>query len=106
MQTTQQQPGQAGGPGSIRRAATIAPPTIRTRQETPAVQVRRPSSLLRTLEAIQNYILSEETLVLVEFLVVAAIGVIVFVAVLHPMEVLVNNLNQAISGLGLNKLLK
>ena len=36
----------------------------------------------------------------------AAIGVIVFLALLHPMEVLVNNLNQAISGLGLNKLLK
>ena len=107
MQQTTPQPGQPGGPGSIRRAATTAPPVIRTRQqEAPLVPARAPNGLLRALEAVQAYVFSEETLILVEFLVVVAVGIIVFVNVLHPMETLVNNIGQSISGLGLNKLLK
>ena len=106
MQQTTPQPGQPGGPGSIRRAATTAPPVIRTRQEVPLAPARAPNGLLRALEAVQAYVFSEETLILVEFLVVVAVGIIVFVNVLHPMETLVNNVGQSISGLGLNKLLK
>jgi hypothetical protein len=106
MQQTTPQPGQPGGPGSVRRAAEAAPPVIRTRQEPPPVQLRRPSSLLRALEVWQSYILSEETLILVEFLVVVAIGIFVFVAVLHPMENLMAALERAIANLGLSKLLK
>jgi len=106
MQQTTPQPGQPGGPGSIRRAATPAPPVIRTRQDAPLVQAGSPNSLLRALESIQSYVFSEETLILVEFLVVVAVGIIVFVNVLHPMENLVHNVGQAISGLGLDKLFK
>lgn len=106
MQQSTQQPGQPGGPGSIRRAASAAPPVIRTRQEVPTVRVSRPSSMLRWLEAAQTYLLSEETLILVEILVVMAIGIFVFVAVLHPMETLMNDLGRAISNLGLTKLFK
>jgi hypothetical protein len=105
MQQTTPQPGQAGGPGSIRRAATTAPPVIRTRQEAPIVSPRPPSTFLRTLESLQNYVLSEETLILVELLVVVAVGVIVFVNVLHPAETFVNSVGQLISSLGINKLL-
>ena len=105
MEQTTQQPGQPGT--SVRRAATAAPPVIRTRQESPPPpRVRRPSSVLRALESVQSYVLSEETLILVEFLVVVAIGVFVFAAVLHPMESLMNALGHAISGLGLGKLFK
>jgi hypothetical protein len=106
MQPTTPQPGQPGGPGSIRRAPTAAPPVIRTRQEAPLVQPRRPSAVLRMLEGLQNYILSEETLILVEFLVVVAIGIVVFVAVLHPVETVVDGIGKSISSLGLDKLLK
>lgn len=106
MQPTTPQPGQPGGPGSIRRAPTAAPPVIRTRQEAPLIRVRPPSSFLRLLESVQNYILSEETLILAEVLVVVAIGILVFVNVLHPMETLMDALGKAISGLGLDKLLK
>lgn len=105
MEQTTPQPGQPGS--SVRRAATAAPPVIRTRQEQqPALRVRRPSSVLRALETIQTYILSEETLILVEFLVVVAIGIFVFAAILHPMESLMTALGHAISGLGLGKLFK
>lgn len=107
MQQTTPQPGQPGGPGSVRRPPEAAPPVIRTRQE-PArvVQPRRPSSLLRALEGLQSYILSEETLILVEFVIVVAIGLFVFVQVLHPMDGLMQALGRAVANLGLNKLLK
>jgi len=101
-QTTTQQPGQPGT--TVRRAATAAPPVIRTRQEAPPVQVRQPSAVTRALEAAQTYILNEETLVLVEFLVVVVIGIVVFRAVLYPMENLMNGLGHAISSLGIGKL--
>jgi len=104
MEQTTQQPGQPGT--TVRRAATPAPPVIRTRQEAPAVQTRRPSSVMRTLEAAQTYILNEETLVLVEFLVVVVIGIVVFRAVLYPMETFMSGLGHAISNLGLTKLFK
>lgn len=106
MQQTPTQPGQAGAPGSIRRAPTAAPPTIRTREEQPLIRMRRPSSFMNTLEAAQSYVFSEETLILLEFLVVIAIGIVVFRIVLQPMETLVTSISHAISGLGLNKLLK
>lgn len=106
QQQTPAQPGQPGGPGSIRRAPTTAPPTIRTREEQPLVRVRRPSSFMNTIEAVQSYLFSEETLILLEFLVVIAIGVVVFRIVLQPMETLVTALNHAISNLGLSKLIK
>jgi hypothetical protein len=106
MQQTTPQP-EHPGPGSVRRPPEAAPPVIRTRQE-PArvVQPRRPSSLLRALEGLQSYILSEETLILVEFVIVVAIGLFVFVQVLHPMEGLMQALGRAIANLGLSKLLK
>jgi hypothetical protein len=107
MQETTPQPGQPGGPGSIRRASEAAPPVIRARQDPPpVVRPRRPSSFLRALEGLQSYILSEETLILVEFVIVVAIGLFVFVQVLHPMEGLMQALGRAIANLGLNKLLK
>lgn len=99
-------PGQAGGPGSIRRAAATAPPVIRTRQEAPLARPRQPNPYLRVLESVQNYIFSEETLILVEFLVVVAVGIVVFVNVLHPMENLTSALGQTLSNLGLGKLFK
>ena len=75
MQQTTPQPGQPGGPGSVRRPPEAAPPVIRTRQEPGrVVRPRRPSSLLRALEGLQSYILSEEMLILVEFVIVVAIG--------------------------------
>ncbi len=104
MEQTTQQPGQPGT--TVRRAATPAPPVIRTRQEAPAVQPRHPSQVLRALEAAQTYILNEETLVLVEFLVVVVIGIVVFRAALYPMESLMNGLGHAIGNLGLTKLFK
>lgn len=106
MEQTSPPPGQTGGPGSIRRAATTAPPVIRTRQEAPLVRAPHPNSILRMLESVQTYIFSEETLILVEFLVVVAVGIIVFVNVLHPMESLMSSLGQTISNLGLSKLFK
>jgi hypothetical protein len=106
-QTTPQptQPGQAGT-GTIRRAATAAPPVIRTRPEQPLPRVGGPSSLMRMLEGAQTYILSEETLILIEFLAVIAIGIIAFRIVLLPVENLLNALGHAISNLGITKLLK
>jgi hypothetical protein len=104
MEQTTQQPGQPGT--TVRRAATPAPPVIRTRQEAPAVHTRRPSGLTRGLEAAQTYILNEETLVLVEFLVVVVIGIVVFRAVLYPMENFMAGLGHAISNLGIGKLFK
>jgi len=107
MQQTTPQPGQPGGPGSVRRASEVAPPVIRARQDPPpVVRPRRPSSLLRALEGLQSYILAEETLILVEFVIVVAIGLFVFVKVLHPMEGLMQALGHAIANLGLNKLLR
>ena len=104
MEQTTQQPGQPGT--TVRRAATPAPPVIRTRQEAPLVQARRPSQVGRALEAAQPYILNEETLVLVEFLVVVVIGIVVFRAVLYPMENFMAGLGHAISNLGIGKLFK
>ena len=107
MQQTTPQPGQPGGPGSVRRPPEAAPPVIRTRQEPPpVVRPRRPSAYMRMLEALQSYILSEETLILIEFVIVVAIGLFVFVQVLHPMEGLMQALGRAIANLGLSKLLK
>ena len=106
MQQTTPPPGHPGGPGSVRRPPEPAPPVIRARQEpAPVVRPRRPSSLLRALEGLQSYILSEETLILVEFVIVVAIGLFVFVQVLHPMEGLMQALGRAVANLGLNKLL-
>lgn len=105
QQQSTTQPGQPGGPGSIRRAPTAAPPTIRTREEQPVIRVRHPSPILNTLETIQTYLFSEETLILLEFLVVIAIGIVVFRIMLVPMETLMNSIGHAISSLGLNKLL-
>jgi len=99
-QSAQPQPGQPGGP---RRAPTVAPPVVRARQEPPVVQVRPPGGLTRVLEQAQSYILSEETLVLIQFLVVVLIGVVVFRAVLHPMENLVESISKAIGSLGIFK---
>lgn len=105
MEQTTPQPGQPGT--SIRRTPTTAPPVIRTRQEAPPPpRIRQPSVVTRALESAMNYVISEETLTLVQFLVVVAIGIFVFVAVLHPMENLVSSINHAISGLGLGKLFK
>jgi hypothetical protein len=107
MQQTTPQPGHPGGPGSVRRPPEAAPPVIRARQESaPVMRARRPSSLLRALEGLQSYVLSEETLILVEFVIVVAIGLFVFVQVLHPMEGLMQALGRAIANLGLSKLLK
>ena len=107
MQQTTSQPGQPGGPGSVRRPPEVAPPLIRTRQEPPSVvRPRRPSSYVRALEALQSYILSEETLILIEFVIVVVIGLFVFVQVLHPMDGLMQALGRAVVNLGLNKLLK
>jgi len=103
MEQTTPQVGQPGGP---RRAATVAPPVVRARQEPPVVQVRPPNTFIRVLEGAQAYILSEETLILIEFLVVVVIGIVVFRAVLHPMENFIDGIAKAISSLGLNKLFK
>jgi hypothetical protein len=61
---------------------------------------------LRALEGLQSYILSEETLILVEFVIVVAIGLFVFVQVLHPMEGLMQALERAVANLGLRQLLR
>jgi hypothetical protein len=107
MQQTTPQSGQPDGPGSVRRPPEAAPPVIRARQEPPPmVRPRHPSSLMRVLEGLQSYILSEETLILVEFVIVVAIGLFVFVQVLHPMEGLMQALGRAVANLGLNKLLR
>jgi hypothetical protein len=108
MEQTTPQPTPPGQPGTgtIRRAATAAPPVIRTRPEQPLPRVGGPSSLMRMLEGAQTYILSEETLILIEFLAVIAIGIIAFRIILPPMENLLNALGRDISNLGITKLLK
>ncbi len=102
MEQTTPQPGQPGN--SVRRAASAAPPVIRTRDDGPVPSSRRPNPVLHALEAAQNYILNEETLILFEFLVVVVIGIVVFRAVLYPMETFMEGLGHAVNGLGLSKL--
>lgn len=102
MEQTTPQPGQPGT--SVRRAPTSAPPVIRTRQETTLVTPHRPNAALRALEAAQTYILNEETLILVEFLVVIVVGIVIFRAVLYPMETFMDGLGHAISNSSITKL--
>ena len=54
-------------------------PRVRVRiPPAPAVRVRRATPFEQFFGKIQNYILSEETLILMEFLIVIAIGIISF----------------------------
>lgn len=48
---------------------------------TPSVRVRRATPFEQFFDQIRNVILSEETLILMEFLIVIAIGVVSFVTV-------------------------
>ncbi|HEY8286059.1 MAG TPA: hypothetical protein VIJ28_16875 [Chloroflexota bacterium] len=78
-----------------------APPAPKVRVRvpaTPAVRVRRASPFEQLFDGLRNTVLSEETLVLMEFLIVAAIGVIAFVTVYptasHAIDSLANYLNK------------
>jgi|SwirhisoilCB3_FD_contig_31_2144218_length_556_multi_3_in_0_out_0_2 hypothetical protein len=63
-------------------AAPTPAPKVRVRlPATPLVRVRQASFFEQMFDGLRNTILSEETLILMEFLIVAAIGVIAFVTV-------------------------
>jgi len=63
-------------------AAPAPTPRVRVRMPaTPLVRVRRASIIEQMFDGLRNTVLSEETLILMEFLIVAAIGIIAFITV-------------------------
>jgi hypothetical protein len=63
-------------------AAPTPTPRVRVRMPaTPSVRVRRASVIEQMFDGLRNTVLSEETLILMEFLIVAAIGIIAFITV-------------------------
>lgn len=77
------------------------PPAPKVRVRVPAaplVRVRRASPFEQLFDSLRNTVLSEETLVLMEFLIVAAIGVIAFITVYptcsNAIDSLANYLNK------------
>lgn len=57
-------------------------PRVRVRvPAAPSIRVRRASAIEQMFDSLRNTVLSEETLVLMEFLIVVTIGVVAFVTV-------------------------
>ena len=67
-------------------------PNIRVRaQPSPAVRVRRASIFEQLADSVRNTLLSEETLVLLEFVIIVAIGVVAFLTVFPTMSTTVDS---------------
>jgi hypothetical protein len=58
----------------------------------PAVRVRRASVLEQMMDSLRNTILSEETLILLEFLIIIAIGVVAFITIFPTMQSAVDSI--------------
>lgn len=79
-------------PQALPQAATPAP-RVRVRvPPAPSVRVRRASVFEQLADTFRNTVLSEETLVLLEFMIIIAIGVIAFFTVYPTMSSAVDSL--------------
>jgi hypothetical protein len=68
-------------------------PKVRVRMSpAPAVRVRRATALEQMADTFRNTVLSEETLVLLEFVIIVAIGVIAFITVYPTMTTAVDSI--------------
>ena len=73
-------------------------PRVRIRiPPAPAVRVRRATPFEVFFERIRNYLLSEETLILLEFLIVIAIGVVAFFTVFPTFSAAVDSIANAVN---------
>ena len=67
-------------------------PKVRVRvPPAPAVRVRRASIFEQMADSLRNTILSEETVVLLEFVIIVAIGVLAFITVYPTMSTAVDS---------------
>lgn len=76
-------------------AASSAPPAPKIRMRVPpapAVRVRRATPFEQLYESVRNLVLSEETLILMEFLIVIAIGIVTFFTVYPTIHDAVNSI--------------
>jgi hypothetical protein len=70
-------------------------PRVRVRMPaSPAVRVRRASFVEQMVESLRNTLLSEETLVLLEFLIIISIGVVAFITVYPTMSTAVDSIAE------------
>jgi hypothetical protein len=70
----------------------VPAPKITTRaQPAPAVRVRRASIFEQMADSLRNTLLSEETLVLLEFVIIVSIGVVAFITVFPTMSTTVDS---------------
>jgi hypothetical protein len=67
-------------------------PKVRVRvPPAPAVRVRRASIFEQLADSLRNTVLSEETLVLLEFVIIVTIGVIAFITIFPTMSTTVDS---------------
>jgi hypothetical protein len=73
--------------------ASMPAPRVRVRvPAAPSVRVRRATPFEQFFDRIRNTVLSEETLVLLEFLIVAAIGIVAFITVFPTFQAAVDSI--------------
>jgi hypothetical protein len=79
-------------PQALTQGTTPAP-RVRVRMPaTPSVRVRRATPFEQLFDSIRNTLLSEETLVLMEFTIIIAIGVVAFFTVFPTMSSAVDSI--------------
>ncbi len=72
--------------------AQVPSPKVRVRvPPAPAVRVRRASIFEQMADSLRNTLLSEETIVLLEFVIIVAIGVVAFITVFPTMSTAVDS---------------
>jgi len=84
---------QIGGDQQALTETATPAPRVRVRAApAPVVHVRQASAIERAADSFRSTILSEETLVLLEFLIIMSIGIVAFITVFPTMKSAVDSM--------------